>query len=162
MSTTYRDRIAGAILLGVSVVWVVLVYTTIPPSQGTLVGPRGFPLFFGLALAGLSLLLILNSFRQPVAVPQAPARPERQPPKEMFSALASVAAIVIYGMMLEPLGFLPATTLIVAAMMIVILRIKGPVMIAAMALGVSLGCYLIFGKLLGTYLPPGDWINLSF
>ncbi len=160
MSTTFRDRIAGAILLGVSVVWVVLVFTTIPPSQGTLVGPRGFPLFFGLALAGLSVLLILNSFRQPESAPEA--RPERKPPKEMFSALASVAAIVIYGLMLEPLGFMPATALIVVAMMIIILRIKSPVMIAAMSLGISLGCYLVFDKLLGTYLPPGDWINLSF
>jgi hypothetical protein len=31
-----------------------------------------------------------------------------------------------------------------------------------MAIGLSLGCYLVFGKLLGTYLPPGEIITIYF
>ena len=31
-----------------------------------------------------------------------------------------------------------------------------------MALGLSLGSYLVFGKLLGTYLPPGTVITIYF
>jgi hypothetical protein len=63
---------------------------------------------------------------------------------------------------MEPLGFIVSTILIVAAIMVVILRMRAPVMIAAMSVGISLGCYLVFGKLLGTYLPPGTWITIYF
>ena len=65
MSESLRNRIAGTVLLAVALVWIVLVYQTIAPSQGTEAGPRAFPLFFGYVLAGLSLLLLLQSFRPP-------------------------------------------------------------------------------------------------
>ncbi len=42
-----------------------LVYQTIAPGQGGEVGPRAFPLFFGYVLAGLSLVLLVQSFRPP-------------------------------------------------------------------------------------------------
>jgi hypothetical protein len=45
-------------------------------------------------------------------------------------------------------------------MMIFVLRIRAPLKVAAMSLGLAIGCYLVFGKLLGTYLPPGTWITI--
>lgn len=159
MASAVRDRITGLILLAVAAGWIGLVYATIPPAEATPVGPRGFPLVLGLALGVLSLLLVLRSL-QSSAEPETEG--ERPQPGEVFSVVASVAAIVLYGLLLEPLGFLPATVLIVAAMMVVIVRILHPLVVAAMALGLALGCYLVFGKLLGTYLPPGTLISITF
>ena len=155
-----RDRIAGSVLLAVALVWIVLVFQTIEPSQGTNAGPRAFPLFFGIALAGLSILMLLQTLwpRADGANGEIPA-PAR---KESWSVVAAIGAIVVYGALIEPLGFIVSTVLIVAAIMIVILRIYAPVTVAAMSIGLSLGCYLVFGKLLGTYLPPGTLITIYF
>ncbi|MEJ2432153.1 MAG: tripartite tricarboxylate transporter TctB family protein, partial [Pseudolabrys sp.] len=81
-------------------------------------------------------------------------------PGELTAVLATIGSLVVYGLLLEPLGFIPSTILVVAAIMIFVLRLRTPIAIAAMAIGLSLGCYLVFGKLLGTYLPPGTWITI--
>jgi hypothetical protein len=157
LSANLRDRIAGSVLLAIALVWVVLIVMTVEPSQGTTAGARAFPLFFGIALAGLSLIMLLRSF-----MPRAEPEPAvvLSAPNESFAVVSTIGAIVLYGAMLEPLGFIPSTALIVAAIMIVVLRIRAPLIVTAMALGLSLGCYLVFGKLLGTYLPPGTWITI--
>lgn len=161
MDVTVRDRVAGAVLLLVALVWCGLVYWTIPPGQGGLVGPRAFPLVFGLALGALSLALLAKS----VLGRTSRGEDDKAPlvyPGETFSVIATVVAIVAYGFLLQPLGFIPATVLIVAAIMIVILRIRNMLAVAAMAVGLAIGCYVVFGKLLGTYLPPGTWITVTF
>ena len=160
MSAMARDRIAGSVLFAVALVWIVLVFMTIEPSQGPNAGPRAFPLFFGIALAGLSLLILLQSARPypDAAAPDLPAPARR----EGWAVAATIGCIVLYGAVLEPLGFIVSTVLIVAALMIAVLRIRAPITVAAMAIGLSLGCYLVFGKLLGTYLPPGTWITVYF
>jgi len=155
-----RDRIAGTALLAVAVVWVGLVYATIPPGEGTLVGPRAFPLYLGIALGALSLLLLRQGFSRVRAAGDEGGQPAM--PNEAFSVAASVAAIVVYAVLLEPLGFMPATALIVMALMVVVLGIRNPVMVGAMSIGLALGCFLVFGKLLGTYLPPGRLITVYF
>lgn len=159
VSASVRDRITGSVLLVVALVWIVLVFQTIEPSQDANAGPRAFPLFFGIVLAGLSLVMLLQTFwPRAVAESDVPAAAR----KEGWSVAATIGAIVIYGALLEPLGFIVSTVLVVAVIMIVVLRMRGPVTIAAMSVGLSLGCYLVFGKLLGTYLPPGTWITVHF
>jgi putative tricarboxylic transport membrane protein len=160
VSPSMRDRVAGAVLLAVAAVWIILVYQTIEPSQGPVAGPRAFPLFFGLALAGMSLLLLLQGFLTPAARTVADA--QTVPPGEISSVVATVGVLILYGILLEPLGFIPSTTIIVAAIMVFVLRIRAPLQIAAMSLGLAIGCYLVFGKLLGTYLPPGTIITIYF
>jgi hypothetical protein len=159
MPVSVRDRIAGSVLFAVALIWIVLVFQTIEPSQDASAGPRAFPLFFGIALAGLSLLMVLQSLgRDTEASSDVPAAARN----ETWSVVATIGTIAIYGALMEPLGFIVSTILIVAAIMVVILRMRAPVMIAAMSIGISLGCYLVFGKLLGTYLPPGTWITIYF
>lgn len=160
MPASWRDRIVGSILLAVAVVWIVLVYQTIEPSQGTEAGPRGFPLFFGIVLAGLSLLILVQSFRSDAPDSEEPA--QSMLPGEFGAVVFTIGGLVVYGMLLEPFGFIPTTALGVVAMMVFALRIRSPLLIVGMAVGLSLGCYLVFGKLLGTYLPPGTIISIYF
>jgi putative tricarboxylic transport membrane protein len=163
MSTSLRNRISGVVLLAVALVWLVLVYQTISPSQGTEAGPRGFPLLFGYVLAGLSLLLVVQSFRPPV--PDADHEADDSAallPGELTAVAMTIGSLVVYGMLLEPFGFIPSTAFAVVAIMVFVLRVRSPVLIGGMAIGLSLGCYLVFGKLLGTYLPPGTIITIYF
>ncbi len=163
MSTTLRSRIAGFVLLSIALVWIVLVYQTIAPGQSGEVGPRAFPLFFGYVLAGLSLILLVQSFWPRAG--HADDDSDRFPaalPGEWIAVAITVVGLVVYGMLLEPFGFIPSTAVMVAVILFFGLRVRSPVLLAGMAIGLSLGCYLVFGKLLGTYLPPGEIITIYF
>ena len=159
-SQSDRNRIAGAALLVVALGWIVVVEDTIAPSAGTTAGPRAFPLFFGLALAALSVVLLFQGFRPTAEEERTPEAPLL--PNEHVAVIATIGSMVAYAALLEPIGFIPSTALVVAGLMICVLRIRNPVLIAAMSLGLSLGCFLVFNKLLGTYLPPGTWLSINF
>jgi len=160
MSASLRNRISGAILLAVALVWIVLVYQTIAPGQAGEAGPRAFPLFFGYLLAGLSLLLLMQGFRPTPETDEADA--PAMLPGEWMAVAMTIVSLVVYGLLLEPFGFIPSTAVVVAAVLPFVLRVRSLVMIAGMAIGLSLGCYLVFGKLLGVYLPPGNIITIYF
>jgi len=162
MSESLRNRISGAVLLSVALVWIVLVYQTITPGQGGEAGPRAFPLFFGYVLAGLSLLLLVQGFWPSESEPAGDSDGHAALPREWVAVAMTVGGLVVYGLLLEPFGFIPSTAVVVTAFMIFGLRVTSPVLIAGMAIGLSLGCYLVFGKLLGTYLPPGEIITIYF
>jgi putative tricarboxylic transport membrane protein len=162
MSESLRNRISGTVLLAVALVWTVLVYQTIAPGQGGELGPRAFPLFFGYALAGLSLLLLLQSFRPPAPDLDHDAGAPAVLPGELAAVAMTIGSFIVYGILLEPFGFIPSTAFVVTAILLFVLRVSSLVMIAGMAIGLSLGCYLVFGKLLGVYLPPGSIITIYF
>ena len=162
MSTSLRSRIAGIVLLVIALVWIALVYQTIAPGQSGEVGPRAFPLFFGYVLAALSLILLVQSFWSAAADEGESDRTAALLPGEWIAVVITVGGLIVYGMLLEPFGFIPSTAFMVAVILFFGLRVRSPVMLAGMAIGLSLGCYLVFGKLLGTYLPPGEIITIYF
>jgi len=162
MSENLRNRIAGIVLLPVALVWIALVYQTIAPGQDGEVGPRAFPLFFGYVLAVLSLILLLQSFWPAAAAEDESDQTAAALPGEWIAVALAVGSLVVYGMLLEPFGFIPSTAFMVVVVMFFGLGVRSPVMLAGMAIGLSLGSYLVFGKLLGTYLPPGEIITIYF
>ncbi len=163
MSENLRNRISGTVLLAVALVWIVLVYQTIAPSPGTEAGPRAFPLFFGYVLAVLSLLLLFQSFRTPALDLENETHDSATVlPGGLTAVAMTIGSFVVYGMLLEPFGFIPSTAFVVAAILLFVLRVRSVLVIAGMSIGLSLGCYLVFGKLLGTYLPPGNIITIYF
>jgi putative tricarboxylic transport membrane protein len=162
MSESLRNRISGAVLFAIAVVWIALVYATIAPGEGSEAGPRAFPLFFGYVLAGLSLLLLLQSLRPPAPDLDHDADAHAALPREWISVAVAIGVIVLYGLLLEPFGFIPSTAFIVALVLPFGLGVKSPVIVLGMAIGLSLGCYLVFGKLLGVYMPPGQIITIYF
>jgi putative tricarboxylic transport membrane protein len=162
MSESLRNRISGLVLLAVALVWIALVYATIRSGQAGEVGPRAFPLFFGYVLALLSLVMVVQSFRSAAPDPEHEPDTPAVLPGEWMAVLIAIAGVVIYGMLLEPFGFIPSTAFAVTAFLLLALRVRSPLIIAGMAIGLSLGCYLVFGKLLGVYLPPGQIITIYF
>lgn len=162
MPENLHNRIAGIVLLPVALVWIALVYQTIAAGQDGEVGPRAFPLFFGYVLAVLSLILLLQSFWPAAAAEDESDQTAAALPGEWIAVALAVGSLVVYGMLLEPFGFIPSTAFMVVVVMFFGLGVRSPVMLAGMAIGLSLGSYLVFGKLLGTYLPPGEIITIYF
>lgn len=157
-----RDVIAGAVLLAASLIWIVLVYRTIDPAQGSEVGPRAFPLFFGVALAFLAALLALQGLAGRSDDDEASEAPPLPLPTEIWFVGGTIVLTLLYGSVMEQLGFIVSTAIFVAAVVVILLRIRRPLFVATMSVSLSLGAYVIFGKLLGTYLPSGTWISLQF
>lgn len=155
-----RDRITGLILLAFAVVWSVIVYQTIPGGQGEGdVGPRAFPLIFGVLLAGLAGFVVVNSFRK--SGNHDGEDVELVTKLQIKLALGIFALIIVYGFLLLKIGFLLATPVIVSAALWGVLGVRNLKTIAGMAVGMTAGCWLIFGKILGAYLPPGTWIYFA-
>ncbi len=169
MTACQSDRLLAAILIIVSALWCWGVIATIPVFDDNRLGARGFPLGLGLLLGALALIILLQSFSSPKPDDTPPTDEDqsnrRQAPRtriELWAVGAAVLLPVLYGVLMERTGFLIATFVITVIAVGPVLKLWRPKLILGMALGMSLGIYLIFGKLLGVYLPHGSWIDLAF
>lgn len=166
MYASSRERITGLVILAFSVLWIVAVWQTIPAGTPGTVGPRAFPLVLGGALALMACILIGRTFRpvQHSADSDMNSDENAGPAADGYVNLWMVAAlfitVVVYGFAMEKIGFVLSTLLVVPAVMILILRIRSWQRIVGMAVGLAFGCWLVFGKILGAYIPPGIWISL--
>jgi hypothetical protein len=148
--TTYKWKLR---LVALAFIVLALVYSRSALSYGTELGggnvePGVAPLFAGGALIFLSLLLIVTAHRQ-----QAPedAAPEEQR-AQVSTAMRFFGALVVYALLVNFVGFLPATFVGVAAM----LRLFFAYSVRRMLLyagSLTLACYLIFDLALGVNLP---------
>lgn len=158
-----RDRWVGLALFVFAAAWVGIAYATIPAGDGE-VGPRAFPVLLGLALAGMALVVFFGSFRTAPAALEGDVPTEeslqRSSPVDRNEIVTVVYVVVLtigYGFLLEKLGFLVATPILIAVALWGMLGVRKSTQVAVFALGMTVGCWLVFGKILGAYLPPGAW-----
>ncbi|MFT5631291.1 MAG: putative tricarboxylic transport membrane protein [Gammaproteobacteria bacterium] len=163
MTDQNRDFVLGSLLLTLSVVWTWLVIDTIPAGFGEGdIGPRAFPLMFGICLGLLSALLLLKAIR---------TKPENDADRSLLDSFQTVihwlsAGLLLielsaYGFLLKTCGFVIATLIVVLFVMRVNLRIRSIKLLLGMSVGVTFVCWLIFEKALGIYLANGSWINMG-
>lgn len=167
MTNRVQDIVLGLTLVLLAGVWTWLVVDTIPAGFGDgEVGARAFPLAFGvilLALAAVLLLLRMTTTSDNGARAGNPVDaefPEVQGP-QWLPALVLLGEIALYGFLLEKIGFVLATPAIVLIVMLVNLRVRSVPKLLGMSLGLTVGCWLIFEKVLGIYLANGTWLNLG-
>jgi len=166
MTSRIQDSLFGAVLLVIAGSWTWLVIKTIPPGFGDgEIGPRAFPLAFGIILLMLAALLLawpLFTRTRDRSESEAPDAPLAEPaPLYWLPALTVLIEILIYGFLLEKIGFVLATPVIVLLVMVVSLRERSVSKLIGTALGLSVGCWLIFEKVMGIYLAKGSWLNLG-
>ena len=162
------DRIAGLVLLLFSVAWTGAVYLTVPAGYG--IGPRAFPLYLGIALAALSAVLLIRSWHSGrrsdaedgAEAVQAPSGGGMRVALRLGMLLAVAGVLAAYGYLMPRIGFVPATALAIGFMLVAVLRERRPVLVLAMSIGLSFGCWLLFGQVLGAYMPRGTWIPPIF
>lgn len=163
MTNQQQNTILGLVLLAVASVWTWLVIDTIPPGFGDGdIGPRAFPLIFGLSLGALSILLLIQAYLRARGV----EKPEGQGAESGSSihwipAFTLLVEISLYGVLLEKTGFVIATMVIIVLVMWLNLKVRSALKIGLMSVGTTLTCWIIFEKILGIYLANGTWINLG-
>ncbi len=161
MTSLNSDRLAGAVLLLVALLWIAGVFWTIPDvaGDGGRIGPRGFPLAMGVMLAALSVLLIAGSF---AAVDVDADRDDEHwfDRAEVWALASTFGFLGGYVALLTWVGFVIATAVSTAAFLVFVLKKRSPLLVLGMPLGLAFGIWLILGKAMGVYLPHGtiiDW-----
>ena len=105
-------------------------------------GPGFFPLWYGIAMSVLSLLLVVSSFSKPGNIDWSDA------PR----ALAAWGAFAVMCAAFKLIGFLPAFALL--TFFIVAVMYRRPLKVAAaVAVALSAGFYLVFPLALNVKLP---------
>ncbi len=146
------DRACSLILLGIAIA------TCVGASMhevGTFdnPGPGLFPMVLGAVLGVLSLIILVGGIMAKRAAVQEAAACERG---AIYSkeALYVVVALVGYGLLLVPLGFIVTTFAVFAAMLRFVTDQKWAVVLGG-AVILAIGSYVIFDTLLGVPLPQG-------
>lgn len=151
------DRWLGPCLVALAVIWLWLAFHYIPGARAEgEPGPRAFPILLGVLLAGLGALMTAIAFgpRRHEAVEDRIAAVSR---REAAFVAGTFGMLMLYAFLLEKLGFVLATPLIILLAMRGILRVRAWTTSLLMAGGVTLACWLIFAKLLEAPLPRGTW-----
>jgi putative tricarboxylic transport membrane protein len=155
------DRWVGAACVAVAVVWSALVLATIPADgmEGA-PGPRAFPLLLGELLGVLGLVMLAGTMIRPLAhgLKAAPYEPIRR--DEVVIVGGGLAVVLGYAFLMDKIGFLLATPIVVVVALRCVLGIRRWLAIAAVAAGLTVGCYVVFGMAMEANLPHGTWITL--
>jgi len=142
------DQITGIIVLIFSVA-VIEGSRRMPPS-GTFGPGAGFlPFWLGVAMAILSIILLVNAAREPV---QASDRSPFPKGRAIVAILEAAVALAAFILLLETLGFLVSIALLTAFLLRVVER-EGWLTTVMVAVANSAGLYVIFHMLLGVSLP---------
>lgn len=148
-------RATGIVLLVAAIAWTAGAFWTIPAGFGAApISPRSFPIALGVILVLLSLGLIAGTFLKETGE-SAPAADAGDRRSEIWAFAASFGFLIVYTALLDRLGFLIATLIASAAMLLFVFRIRSPLLLIGMPLGLAFGIWFVMGKLMGVYLPHG-------
>lgn len=132
--------------------------SVLPPSLLGGIGSDFMPRVLAVGTGVLAVLQVLSGVKvmraySPDAGGQAP--PEERP--EYLRVLATIAVFTVYIFLLQPVGFLPCSTVYLFAQML-ILAPKGkrsPLLFAVISVACSVAVYFIFRNGLSVMLPAG-------
>lgn len=145
-----RTDIIGSVLLIVIGVGVVIESLRLKLGTPLMPQPGFFPFLGGSLLIGLSLIPLVQGWLRL-------GNSTRKPPKvagELRRPLILIVSMSLYTAVLGFLGYILPTLILVA----VILRVTGVTswkILGLASLGLSVGAYLLFGRILGIDLPAG-------
>jgi putative tricarboxylic transport membrane protein len=142
---TQADRVWGAIILVLGTVYLVEGIRIPPPAIGDPLGPRVFPTVLGTAMLACGVVLLLRPVRRAGRVLER---------KLLIPVLLLAGLLVAYALSLAPLGYPFATFLF----MVLAARMMGERSLTRslpIALGFSVGVYLLFTRFLTIPLPSG-------
>jgi putative tricarboxylic transport membrane protein len=145
-----RGDIIGSVVLILIGIGVVIGSIRLHVGTPLMPQPGFFPFLGGFLLIGLSLVLLVQGW---LGRNEAPRQP-REAFGEWRRPLILVVSMSVYTAVLEWLGYVLPTI----ALSVVILRVLGvtswKVLILA-SVGLSVGTYVLFGRILGIDLPAG-------
>ncbi|WP_322991882.1 tripartite tricarboxylate transporter TctB family protein [Limnohabitans sp.] len=155
------QRFLGLLLSVLAVVWLWLSYKYIPSSNTPgEPGPQAFPIMLGCALLLLGLLITLSDFSRPASNATAQSETKKESASvqhELRIVLGTFGLLMLYAFLMEKIGFLVSTPIVLALTLAGLLKIRRWSFIALLSSGITLVCWLVFVVLLRVPLPGGSW-----
>ena len=111
-------------------------------------------MLLGALLAGLGVVVTLQALASAVRERAAGTTPSATR-REAALAAGTFGLMVLYAFLLDKVGFVVATPVVIALAMYFLARARTWVMLGTLAVGFTLGSWVIFDVLLGTPLPSG-------
>ena len=144
-----RDFWSGAIFIAAGGA-AALLARAYPMGTAMRMGPGYFPTVLGILLAVLGTFVLLRSLVRPGPLVGRPT----------FGPIGLVVGpIVLFGLLLRPLGLVGATVLLVISSAWASRHFRWPAA-AALAVGLAVGCSIVFVRLLGLPIPlRGSWLG---
>jgi putative tricarboxylic transport membrane protein len=153
------DRWLGPLVTLLALVWLALVYFYIPGSRGEgEPGPRAFPILLGAVLAGLGIVITVSAWTNGRRTATEAENPVTR--HELTVVGATFGLLVLYAFLMEKVGFLISTPIVVMLMMYAILQMRNWRFMLVLTTGITLSCWLFFAVLLGAPMPHGSWLWL--
>jgi hypothetical protein len=160
-----RDGIAGLVCLAISL-FLLLLTRGLPPPVMVPIGPAFYPRVVLLLLAALSVAMILMDVQAQRRRRAAGGGAVPAPFGERLNYPLVFATFLVFGLYiaaLPELGFRISTFLFVAGLQVTLdwpTSVRRWAIVLAIALGVSLVCYITFEDYLAVLLPRGRWSGL--
>lgn len=144
-------NIAGGAVGAAIGTWVLIEAAKMPADHIMKIGPSYYPSLLAVALIGLSAALCVQG-----ALGKKGGDFESIDFSSfgVYRALIALASALVYVFLMRPLGFLPATTLFVLALML-LLGSRKPLELILVPPLAALGVWLVFDRLLMITLPAG-------
>ena len=144
------DIAGGAVGVAIGA-YVIIQSAKMPPDHIMKIGPAFFPSILAIGLIVFSVYLAVAG-----ALTKKEGGFERIDFRRfgIWRAVISLGISAVYAVALKPLGFIPASILFIAALM-VLLGAKKPLVIVFVSIGATAGVYLVFSILLVISLPVG-------
>lgn len=150
-----RDRISGVVLLAVAVFLYTQTFDIRTPGRARGVGPEVWPQMLLIALAALSVWIIVNSFRGQKAKNEPPLKLSADDLRVGIAILLSL----LYAFTLESVGYLVSTAIIVACLA-ALMGQTNRVTLVAVPVALSVVSGMLFLRM-GVLLPHGEGIFRS-
>jgi len=141
------------ILIGAYAIWE---GSRMPTDVVMKIGPSFFPNILAGFLILFSVILLINALK---GRSKGTVEPMRLSDKGVQRGLITLAATIVFCVVLEPLGFIPTAIIFLVFMMLVMGKRSALAMVIAPPL-VTLSIWLIFEKVLYLSLPPGVLVDI--
>jgi putative tricarboxylic transport membrane protein len=146
-------RIWGLLLLAAGVAVLIATNEIRSPEGWAATGPRFIPLIVGIALVALSLAFLARTVVDPdLDLAERAAREDAA--TDWAPPLGVVGALLAYVLLLEPLGYVVATTVFFAPVAR-LLGSRAPRRDLVIGLGLGVILFVLFTEFLGVDLPAG-------
>lgn len=142
------DLITGVVLL-VLAGYVIYEALLMPPSRTFGPGSGFFPLWLGIILAGLSLILVVGAAVRPKDSNDVSPFPARQ---ALFAVTKVLGGLILFTLLMETMGFIVDTFIFVLYLMKVVQQERWWVTLL-IAAATTACLYIVFHVLLGISLP---------
>lgn len=148
------DLFGGAlgILIGVFAIWE---GTKMPVDVVMKIGPSFFPNILAGLLILFSAVLIVNAVR---GKSKGKVEPYRLADKGAQRGLITLAAGILFCVVLDPLGFIP-TSILFLTFMIWVMGKRNLLLLAVTPSLITLAVWLVFEKVLALSMPPGILVD---